>query len=91
MKDWDGMDDVKELAKYVKITYPDATRWQFAFHLRFIQDVESGEGEDRWVSIPFGSNLKTQVRNANDYLDVLLSGKMNYGVVIPLGVIVVIQ
>jgi len=90
--DWDGSRrDIKDLAKEARKHFPNAIGWMFAFRFRFISDVSAGEGEDRWVSIPFSDNLKQQIINANDYAGVFLSGRMNYGVVIPLEATIIVQ
>jgi hypothetical protein len=89
-KDWDGFKDIDRIAKTAREDFPDATAWMFSFKLKFVTDPDTGEGEERWVSIPMAPDLKNQIRNAKDYLSVFQSGKMNYGLVIPTAVTVVV-
>lgn len=88
-KDWDGIADFERLSEVAKAE--GAEKVSFAFRLRFIPDVEEPDQyTERWVSIPFSSNMRQQVINANDYMDNFLSGRLNYGLVVPIEATVVI-
>lgn len=91
--DWNGeARDIKALAKAAQKDFPNAVAWQYAMRFRFVPDVTDSErGEERWVSIPFSRDFKQQLQNAIDYAGVFTSGQMNYGVVIPLEVTIVVQ
>ena len=96
-KDFDGLNDVKELAKLAKKFYPDARNAMFAFRMRIVSDAKTGETEDRWVSIPFAVDggkgvIDRQANEAGEYLRILMEGRTTYGLpAIPIEITVVIN